>query len=154
LEINAGKPMLFFLWLSGSLPSLQPHTHNGAMSTHSPTAIPCLISLPPGTTATGHAESAAAILLSAGEPGHRCASVSSRVMIHQPALSNSQKITADAVRLHHPLARLHQALLPEVEVLSNANLPKQNHKQLWGVRKHPSIKSRMLPAVPKRVYLS
>lgn len=39
------------------------------------------------TSVFGHAESAAAIILGAGEKGKRCVSPHSRVMIHQPYTS-------------------------------------------------------------------
>jgi len=42
------------------------------------------VSPPVHTAVFGHAESAAAIILGAGERGHRCVSPHSRVMIHQP----------------------------------------------------------------------
>lgn len=45
------------------------------------------ITAPVHTSVFGHAESAAAIILGAGEKGHRCVSKHSRVMIHQPFTS-------------------------------------------------------------------
>eukprot|EP00041_Stephanoeca_diplocostata_P005052 m.55459 g.55459 ORF g.55459 m.55459 type:complete len:143 (+) comp15543_c0_seq2:843-1271(+) len=53
-----------------------------------------MITAPVHTSCFGRAESAAAIILGAGEKGKRCVSENSRVMIHQPSHSY------DNVKLH------------------------------------------------------
>jgi ATP-dependent Clp protease protease subunit len=45
------------------------------------------ITSPVHTICLGHCESMAAVLLAAGEPGHRAAMANSRIMIHQPRLT-------------------------------------------------------------------
>lgn len=55
------------------------------------------ISSPVHTVCVGHAESMAAILLSAGEPGQRRAMPHSRVMVHQPSLGVNRATAADVM---------------------------------------------------------
>eukprot|EP00039_Didymoeca_costata_P017589 m.326452 g.326452 ORF g.326452 m.326452 type:complete len:247 (+) comp16558_c1_seq12:951-1691(+) len=71
--------------------------NSGGGAVHSAMAIHDVmqqISAPVHTTCYGRAESAASILLSAGEKGQRCISPMSRVMIHQPSRSSAGKSTA------------------------------------------------------------
>lgn len=88
---------LLYLELKDSGKPIKMMINSGGGAVHSALAIHDVmkqISSPVYTSCYGHAESAAAILLSSGEKGYRCASANSRVMIHQPARNENGKMTA------------------------------------------------------------
>ena len=59
------------------------------------------ISPPVHTVAVGHAQSMGAILLAAGEPGHRWALPHAHIMVHQPSHSMSGKTTDISIRARY-----------------------------------------------------
>ncbi|GAA1523344.1 ATP-dependent Clp protease proteolytic subunit [Actinomadura kijaniata] len=69
------------------------------------------------TTCVGQAASAAAILLAAGTPGRRAALVSSRVLLHEPAVDASRGSSADLEIQAREVLRLREQM---VRVLAEA----------------------------------
>lgn len=117
---------LLYLELKDSSKPIKMMINSGGGAVHSALAIHDVmnqINSPVYTSCYGHAESAAAILLSSGEKGHRCASASSRVMIHQPARNENGKVTAsNAVNRAAELDRLNTQLASIVSDNSDADL--------------------------------